>query len=207
MKTNRTSRLDLRGFSLVELLLVLVIFAILLGLTVASFQNVGPSLSLTRGGDELVGAILRARQRAITTSDAVEVRFYNLASEEDDDYVTVYQIVTQESDGSYRAESPIRFPVGIGISRDPQLSSFFDVEEDALTALLIRGIAGEQFPLEEEAEFVAFRYLPDGSTNLPEEKWFVTVTFQDELEDEEVPTNFYTIQIDPVLGQIQTFRP
>lgn len=207
MRSREVERMKPWAFSLVELLIVFAIFAILLGIAAASFQNVGPNLSLTRGGDELADALLRARQKAIAASDAVEVRFYDLNSSEDDDYVRVYQLVYQRSDGSYEAENPIWLPVGIGVSREPHLSSFFQSGEEASTKLLIRGTAGDQFPGEKEADYIAFRYLPDGSTNLPEEKWFLTVVFEQRIEGQEVPPNFYTIQIDPVMGQIQTFRP
>lgn len=207
MQTRHPRATNPNGFSLIELLFVIAIGTVMIALVSGSFHSISRSLSLTRGGDDLADAILGARQKAIAASDAVEIRFYDLPSEEDDAYVTVLQVAYQKSDGSYRAENPVWMPAGIGISRNPQLSSFFQTGEGGPAALLIHGVAGESFPDQQEAEYVAFRYLADGSTNLPEEKWFLTVTFQSETESEEVPANFYTIQIDPALGQIQTFRP
>lgn len=207
MKGNHLKERRSRGFSLLELLIVFAVISLLLGIVVTSVQYVGPSLSLSRAGDELAESLLEARQKAIAASDAVEVRFYDLESTEDNDFVTVYQLVYQKSDGTYRAENPVRLPTGIGISRNPRLSSFFQSEGETPGRFLIRGAAGPQLPEDNEAKYIAFRYLPDGSTNLPEAKWFLTVAFDREEESASVPDNFYTIQIDPVMGQIQTFRP
>src|SRR5262249_49917722 len=61
--------------------------------------------------------------------------------------------------------------------------------------------------------FVYFRYLPDGSTNLPAtlaagQAWYVTVhNINDIIKGTTAPPNFYTIQIDPVSGAMKQYRP
>ncbi|MBM4149515.1 MAG: prepilin-type N-terminal cleavage/methylation domain-containing protein [Lentisphaerae bacterium] len=54
------------GFTLVELLAVMAIMGILLALTVAAFTKIGESASIRSGVNQLRGAIVLARQTAIT---------------------------------------------------------------------------------------------------------------------------------------------
>lgn len=194
------------AFSMVELLVVMTILGILFTLAAVSFMGAGSGLSLSQVGEQIGVEIRRARQIATAKSIAVEVRFYDLATDEDDDYVSVIQIVEQLSDGGYQAENPIRFPSDIGIVRDSELTSFFAANA---TDVLIQGTAGDTLPNEQEATYIAFRFRPDGSTNLTDERWFLTATHKAVTESSGggIPDNFYTIQVDPVLGQITSYRP
>jgi hypothetical protein len=65
-------------------------------------------------------------------------------------------------------------------------------------------------------EYVSFRFMQDGSTNLKQTKnWFVTLhrarrspdeKFTQQSLEKEVP-NFFTLQIDPVSGTTKSYRP
>src|SRR4029450_3981263 len=69
--------------------------------------------------------------------------------------------------------------------------------------------------------YIAFRFLPDGSTNLPPlgakgkgsegGRWFITVHSIGDRErtknDTEAPPDFFTWMVDPVSGTSKTFRP
>jgi hypothetical protein len=50
---------------------------------------------------------------------------------------------------------------------------------------------------------------PNGSTDLkPTEKWFVTIHGQEAKEESSSPpSNFFTIQVDPINGATRSFRP
>lgn len=194
-----------KGFSYVELLIVMVLASILITFSTSSVVHLTTNMPLTQAGDELAATLLHARQKAISTGYAAEIRFYNLPAKDDDFWVSVVQVAYQKADGSYESEAPIWLPADTGISRNPIFSSFFRSGDQV--KMLIRGTAGSEFPAHKEAEFVGFRYHPDGSTGLPEDKWFFTITFHNGDELKEIPKNFYTIQIDPVLGQLQSFRP
>lgn len=60
-------------------------------------------------------------------------------------------------------------------------------------------------------QYVAFRFLPNGSTNLsPSDSWYVTihnVRDQATASSTTPPANFFTLQIDPVSGSMKGFRP
>jgi hypothetical protein len=58
-------------------------------------------------------------------------------------------------------------------------------------------------------EIKSFRFLPDGSTDLkPTGKWFVTIHGQEAKEEaSEPPSNFFTIQVDPINGATRSYRP
>ncbi|MBT3335971.1 MAG: type II transport protein, partial [Methylococcales bacterium] len=76
------------GFTIIELIVVLII--VLLGMTVvgANFSKVSPALQLKTVGGEIVSALRVARTQAISTQQAVSVRF-NL-------YENTYQVQGQQ---------------------------------------------------------------------------------------------------------------
>lgn len=59
------------GFSLIELLIVMAIIAILLGLTIPAFNNIGSARSLANGGNEVMDLAALARTQAIGSSAPV----------------------------------------------------------------------------------------------------------------------------------------
>ena len=77
------------GFTIIELIVVLII--VLLGMTVvgANFSKVSPALQLKTVGGEIVSALRVARTQAISTQQAVSVRF-NL-------YENTYQVQGQQT--------------------------------------------------------------------------------------------------------------
>ena len=76
------------GFTIIELIVVLLI--VLLGMTVvgANFSKVSPALQLKTVGGEVVSALRLARTQAVSTQQAVSVRF-NL-------YENTYQVQGQQ---------------------------------------------------------------------------------------------------------------
>jgi len=76
------------GFTIIELIVVLII--VLLGMTVvgANFSKVSPALQLKTVGGEVVSALRLARTQAVSTQQAVSVRF-NL-------YENTYQVQGQQ---------------------------------------------------------------------------------------------------------------
>ena len=76
------------GFTIIELIVVLLI--VLLGMTVvgANFSKVSPALQLKTVGGEIVSALRFARTQAVSTQQAVSVRF-NL-------YENTYQVQGQQ---------------------------------------------------------------------------------------------------------------
>lgn len=200
-------RFHLRGFSLVELMLVLFILTVLLVVSAGSFLQLSVNLALTEAGDRVAAALREGRHLAVARSDAVEVRFYHPIDPTMNGAppVTAVQIVRQSSDGSYEAGVSIAFSEEIVICVDSEWSSLF--ARDDTTSMLLRGKGGSLYPVNPEASYTAFRFHPDGSTSLPMGKWYFSLVFRKDLEDLEAARNFYTIQVDPVLGRVEVFRP
>ena len=67
-------------------------------------------------------------------------------------------------------------------------------------------------PIGSQYQYVAFRFLPNGSTNLsPSDSWYVTHPQPEgpgrQRAARTPPANFFTLQIDPVSGSMKGFRP
>lgn len=200
MKAQATQQKDAQGFTLVEMLVVLVIVAAMLALTMPAWFSLSSSMSLSQAGGSLADVLANARQSAIANNTPVEVRFFDEETIEDDLVVKKVGLLQQLPDGSYEGLPFFQLPAGIGISRDPKYTSFFSSDDNA--EFLIRGE-------EDKDSYVGFRFRPDGETELPNGKWFLTVIPEQiaTLETDEVLRNFVTIQIDPVMGRVRVFRP
>ncbi len=68
-----------RGFSLIEMLFVIVIVAVLAAIIAPNAISAMSSSRLTSAADEVVGLVDHARQVAIALNRVVEVRFYQFS--------------------------------------------------------------------------------------------------------------------------------
>jgi prepilin-type N-terminal cleavage/methylation domain-containing protein len=64
-----------RGFSLIELAITLVIFGMLLAFTVPAFRGYSSSYQLKTAGENIVGQLRLAREKAIATGTTQTMRF------------------------------------------------------------------------------------------------------------------------------------
>jgi prepilin-type N-terminal cleavage/methylation domain-containing protein len=71
------SDLRQRGFSLVELAIVLVVMGLLLGFSVPSFQRLSASYQLRGASENIAGQLRLAREKAIATGVAQPVHILN----------------------------------------------------------------------------------------------------------------------------------
>lgn len=56
--------------------------------------------------------------------------------------------------------------------------------------------------------YVAIRFRPDGSTDLHETgAWHLTLLDAHDSARQELPANFYTVQMDPVTAKLEIYRP
>ena len=202
-----------RAFTLLELLVVMAIMSLLIALAPPAVMNALGATSLTTAGDLVRNKLTQAQQEAIAKNAPIEVRFYYY---EDRDYeggervraFQMFQLTNNPEEPIIRVSEPIYLEGGIVLSSDITLSSFpdfgsgpGDVEGYCTRATTVGS-----------AKYWAFRFLPDGSTNLPGNAlWFVTAL--EEVDEERIqsggenPPNYFTIQIDPLTGAVRTFRP
>lgn len=208
-----------RGFTLIELIIVVAIMAILLTLAVSQASGGMEGMKMRQALETTRTAMEHARQVAITTNQSVMFRFYEMT----DEFGTpawrtmefgLARAVTDPSDPEYsppgasyepvfqRMGSLERLPAGIHIHPSSTYSTL--VSDD--TALL-RGT--DTSPEDGRArKYVAFVYQPDGRCALPADKsWTITLVKEKDTSASGLPANYATIQLDPRTARVRTYRP
>lgn len=196
-----------RGFSLVELLVVIAILAVVSVISAAAYRGVTESSALNSAGSQLTGQLYLARQNAISQNRIVEMRFYKLADRNDaarTAYLAMQPFVITASTTNALGK-PVYLPSRVQISDDPGLSNLMN-SPDALvgtgsSANFTLSGAGNNY------SYIGFRYKPDGSTTLKSRTFLTLHSANDPGTGAKPPRNWFSVQIDPVTGTLQSFRP
>jgi uncharacterized protein (TIGR02596 family) len=238
----------IRGFSLIELLVVMLIIGIVAAFLVPATGTILRGSQLTQGSQILVDQFSLARQYALAKNHPVQVRLIRYADPEVPGEVV--NGVVSAAGGAFRAiqivdaidgvdskgnptvyyqpvDKPQLLPQAIIMDQDTttKLSTLIldrkeltsDTTASGLTPIHIAtpGTTDPVMPrgIKLNYDFVYFRFMPDGSTDLPATTtldahgaWFVTLH---NINDKAgvVPANFFTLQVDPVSGTLKQFRP
>lgn len=214
------------AFSLIELLVVCAVIALVAGFAVPAATTMIRGSQLSQGAQLLTDQMALARQTALTRNRQVEVRFYRYSDPE-----TPGEDASNPEDGKFRAFQ--LFDVAdngaiIPLGKFTRLPSTVVMNKGGISSL-IRDLPlkdaerqkgdVELPPLPKAGEgrwkyqYVSFRYRPDGSTDLMitgsnQGNWFVTIHgIEAPEETENPPTNFFTLQVDPVSGSTRSYRP
>lgn len=204
----------LAGFTLLELLIVIVILGILMTASVPAVDGALRASRLTSTGDNLRNYLANAQQLAITRNIEVEVRIFrslDIAAGDTEPRARRLEVHTlQASDtdagtgsgagaGRYVPEgSPLLVEGSLAISTLPKFSSLLgrpfkqaDADNGGATT-----------------SYISFHFYPDGSTDLPAgQPWFLTLMEERYVTRTTAPANFYTVQVHASSGKIRTFRP
>ncbi len=201
-----------RAFSLVELLVVVAVLGIVATFAIPAATSILRATSVTRGGAVVEQTMMRARQLALSQNRNVEVRLYQYDDEEilgDDKQFRGLQIVMIEDDGTPKPSGKVQvIPSGAAINESSALSPLIS---DRPTN---SGSSGLQIPkVGSNYDWVSVTFRPDGSTDLDQAggengKWFLTVHDGNyDVSESAAPENYYTVQIEPLLGSVRGHRP
>lgn len=200
MARARTMR-GFRAFTLVELLVVMAIVAALIALVVPAFQGIGRGNRITAAGQSVMSQLALARQRALTLSRAVDVRFQKRPPEAGGPAEYASMQIFRAGD-SVPLAGEEKLPPGVRFVEGDDFSTLLAARNT--TAVGEPGIA---------PDVRVIRFRPDGSTTLTvpgagEDQWFVTVASITDKPAEGLPAkNFATVQINPVNGRARLHRP
>ena len=210
--TMRSSKNNLRaGFTLIEIMVVLLVMSVLLALAVPAL---GPALKgskLKQSADDLERALANAQQVAITENVPVQFRFYRYSDENipgGDEQYRAYEAVILRYDPEDHTKDPQVeaigevevFPSPYVISDNVNFSTLVDGTQ------LKKGL--DRIPRAEQAEYVAFEFRPDGSTNMnsiARQMWTITI-FAETHQGGSLPPEFATLALDPFNGQVRRYQ-
>ncbi len=201
-----------RGFSLVEMLVVLAIFAILAVLTMPAVSSTLQANALTQGTQTVLDQLSLARQFATSKNRVVEMRFYRFADPAggapDKKFRAVQNFELQDDGSAVPLDRLRKLPQGVIIDAGGTLSTMMGASRTKQwtatdTQAALPGIGTDY-------EVRAVRLRPDGSTDLSAatSPWFLTLHHENKGDNlASLPPNFAMLQIDPWNGQTMLYRP
>lgn len=226
---SRHSQSCAAAFTLIEMLVVVTIIVLLLAFSTPALMRTMQATRLSSAGDSLMGAISEAQQIAFSQNTPVEIRFFKypegLDKEENFRSYQIFKVTQQFTDNGTLQEKLV--PVGnlvrltdsVIIAPDAKLSPILDGGE-----LKDEREGGDNgYSGVSDAHYNALRFMTDGScrtvgvTNsgmavltyesLPQSFLTVTTESGQPITVDNLPKNFYTIQIDPFTGKARNYKP
>ncbi len=215
----------IQAFSLIEMMIVLAVVGLLLAFAAPNLFSLMTSNTLSAEGSLLRNQLTLAQQLAISKSADVEVRFFKLAdyaNAETEELVRAFQLFQYDAEGDlvpvssfFRIRSPVAVSQRLSTIVPLRTQRASGTDEKFGFVSPTEGVydapVGEGGKLE-PTDYIAFRFRPDGSTDLPyraegSETWYVTLVQGEGATDDDSPDNFLCLQINPYNGQISEFRP
>jgi uncharacterized protein (TIGR02596 family) len=208
-----------RAFTLVELLVVLTIVAIVSALVIPSVGPMMSSYNLNQAGSMVSDELSFARQAALTRNADVEVRFYQTGTtaKATDLQFRAFRSFLANSTAPTQAVALDKLSylpgnVIISSTADPANSpSTFSPLLDYTNHSTVLTTGTDTLPNGTSATYVSFLFRATGGTNLVPVAtlWYVTVCPENAktVTTTGLPGNYVTVQVDPVIGQVRTFRP
>ena len=192
----------LQGFSLLELLMVIVLIAFVLLLATGGYSAVVQSTALSTGAQMIEDTFSEARQAAMTQNTTVEIRIYSLAPQAGSPPVyDALQLHWLKPDGTTPpVGNLVTLPAAVVIDATAAHSSIIAANSQVATPDATDKCLNNQTRV--------FHFLPDGTTDLdPTVKWFLTLRPASQSDPAHFPSNWAAVQVDPTTGHGQIYRP
>lgn len=223
MKLLRMS--GLKGFSLIELMIVLGVVGLLLAFAAPNLFSLISANTLTSEGQVVRNQLTYAQQLALSKNADVEIRFFKMADLENaatEKAFRAFQLFQYNVDGElvpvssfYRIRPPVAVHENLSTILQPSANNanakdkkfgFVAPVEGKYDAPVGNGGALES------TDYIAFRFRPDGSTDLPfrsgnGDTWYITLVQGEGAISNSKPDNYLCLQVNPYNGQVSEFRP
>ena len=190
------------GFSLLELLFVLVIVGVLVSVSLAGYASIAQATALTTGAAALSDLFTEAKQDAVTKNLSVEVRIYDVPlSTDSHSAYRALQLHWLNADGTTPGIAPpLYLPASMIMDATVQHSSLIAANSQTVPTDMSDPRLNRQTRV--------FHFLADGSTDLtPGEPWFVTLRAESASDPNHFPNDWACLTLDPTTGHVQTYRP
>ncbi len=182
----------LLAVTLVELMVVISILGLLTALAATILPGVLQSWRLQNGTTLVIDSLALARQGATAFNNPIEVRFYQSTEKS---FIQCFR--TQSGQATQE-------PFG----RTYNLPEQVTFSTNALWSTLLSDVVSGAAVTDGKGTYHSFRFMPDGSTDLGgNEAPVLTLLGRTDTEKTELPSNFYTIRINPKTGITQIFHP
>lgn len=229
MKHSNPSPTRQRGFTLVEVLVVVAIIALVMFAAMPNMAAVIRGSKLTQAADQIRFDLAIAQQIAIKENIPVEVRFYQIPDNPDfpSDNIRVYTAyqafqLMPDLENYYDPTMPRvyvtidgvkKLPNGVAIPESQKWATLMTKGEIKKGTEQVRGLVQGQ--KRTEANYCAYQINPDGQTNLDKrgrDQWFFTLMEATTIArassaDELDPDNYIVLQIEPYSGSVRVFQP
>jgi uncharacterized protein (TIGR02596 family) len=218
-----------RGFTLLELLLVMAIVVVVMAAAAPAVRGTLDGVSLTGAAETLEGQLSLARQVAMSRNLPVEVRFYQDSAIPSSPWRMVGMVIPAVSTGKGSDEwvsAPTMLPgtVIIDTTEGKDFSTILTKTNEETPSASNPDPVGPWKSQEPDSaayrvrgkSYVAFRFQPNGSTNLPasadasvNQAWSLSLrNLKDKSPNGVTPAaNYVAVVVDPLIGRTLSYRP
>jgi len=206
-----------RGFSLVEMLVVLAVISLVATMTIMAFRGVNSALNLSSASQQVSAELTNARQTALTLDETVQVRFYQFpdvtGASTTKEFQAMQTFQSRDSVTFTPLDKITYLPSNIMISSSgsyspPLASANVTPATPSATdpAINLNGI-GQNYT------YIALAFKSNGTIDTTAYTgtwftgtWFITM-FEKKYASATQLVNYTTVSIDPQDGRLRIFQP